>query len=82
MSIAVSETATVRSGRLRLILGWLRHAKVALSVGHQSMNGLSDRDLADIGAERPEIVRAVNHEVHRLGLLDLGWQLPYRPQRR
>jgi uncharacterized protein YjiS (DUF1127 family) len=81
MSIAVNETATVRSGRLRLILDWLRHAKVASSVV-QSMNGLSDRDLADIGAKRPDIARAVNHEVHRLRLLDLGWQQPYRPQRR
>jgi uncharacterized protein YjiS (DUF1127 family) len=74
--------ATTRPSRLRPILDWLRQARVALALPAQDADRLSDHHLADIGAERPDIARAVDQEIGRLGLLDIGWQQPRRPNRR
>jgi uncharacterized protein YjiS (DUF1127 family) len=82
MSIAVFKSPAARPSWLRPILDWLRHARAALAVPPEDLDRLSDRQLADIGAERPDIARAVDQEVGRLGLLDIGWQQPRRPLRR
>ena len=82
MSIAVFKSPVARPSRLQPILDWLRHARAALAQPVQDFDRLSDRQLADIGAERPDITRAVDQEVGRMGLLDIGWQQPRRPCRR
>ena len=83
MSIALNETAIIRPSRLRPILDWLRHARVALSLPRQSdLPELPDDIRADIGEKPLDVERTVDSEVARLGLLDLGWQQPYRPARR
>ena len=82
MSIALFKVPAARPSKLRPILDWLRQAKVALALPMQDADRLSDHHLADIGAERPDITRAVDREVGRLGLLDIGWQQPRRPNRR
>ena len=82
MSIALFKAPAARPSRLQPILDWLRHAKVALALPAQDADRLSDHYLADIGAERPDIARAVDQEIGRLGLLDIGWQQPRRPFRR
>jgi hypothetical protein len=62
--------------RLRAVLDWLRHARVAVRLAHQNVEDLSDRQLRDIGGERKDIARAMDRELGRLGLLDTGWQQP------
>ena len=64
---------------LRAVLDWLRHARVAIhltqqNVVHQDVEDLSDRELRDIGGERKDVARAMDRELGRLGLLDIGWQ--------
>ena len=68
---------------LSAVLDWFRHARVAIrlarhDIAHQSVENLSDRQLRDIGAERRDVARAVDREMGRLGLLDIGWQKPGR----
>ncbi|WP_457150183.1 hypothetical protein [Mesorhizobium sp. P5_C1] len=68
---------------LSAVLDWFRHARVAIrlaryDIAHQNVENLSDRQLRDIGAERRNVARAVDREMGRLGLLDIGWQKPGR----
>lgn len=68
---------------LSAVLDWFRHARIAIrlarhDIAHQSVENLSDRQLCDIGAERRDVARAVDREMGRLGLLDIGWQKPGR----
>jgi hypothetical protein len=85
--IALKDTAARSSRlravpvRLRALLEWLRHAKVAVNLPYQSAEDLSDRLLRDIGGEPQDIARAIDRELGRLGLLDIGWQKPRRPSR-
>jgi hypothetical protein len=67
---------------LRSALEWLRHAKIAVNLPYENAEDLSDRQLRDIGGERKEVARAMDRELGRLGLLDIGWQSPRRPSRR
>lgn len=69
---------------LSAVLDWFRHARVAIrlarhDIAHQNVENLSDRQLRDIGAERRDVARAMDRELGRLGLLDIGWQKPRRP---
>ncbi|PTE07997.1 hypothetical protein [Mesorhizobium helmanticense] len=67
---------------LRAAIEWLHHAKIAInlrpehSLPRENIEDLSDRQLRDIGAERKDVARAMDRELGRLGLLDIGWQLP------
>ena len=65
---------------LRAAIEWFRHAKIAVNLRHElpyeNAEDLSDRQLRDIGAERKDVARAMDRELGRLGLLDIGWQRP------
>jgi len=83
MSIALNEATIIRPSRLRPILDWFRHARVAISLPPQhSLPELPDDVRADIGEKSLDVERTVDRGVARLGLLDLGWQQPYKPLRR
>ena len=60
------------------VIDWLRQARVAASLPRQDVEDLSDRQLRDIGANRKDVARAMDRELGRLGLLDIGWQTPRR----
>jgi len=68
----------VQPNRLNALFEWLRQAKVAASLPRQDVEDLSDRQLRDIGARRQDVSRALDREIGRLGLLDIGWQRPRR----
>ncbi|MCA0011677.1 hypothetical protein LB561_05540 [Mesorhizobium sp. B292B1B] len=55
---------------------WIRQAKVAASLPRDDIEDLSDRQLRDVGATRKDVSRAMDRELGRLGLLDIGWQQP------
>ncbi|TPM35233.1 hypothetical protein FKO01_14160 [Mesorhizobium sp. B2-3-3] len=76
--IALHPAYAPRPGWLSSVRDWLRQARVAVSLPHQNVEDLSDRQLRDIGAARKDIVRAMDREIGRLGLLDIGWQQPRR----
>ena len=82
MSIAAIRSPADQPRRFQAILDWLRHANAALAQPVHDKDRLGDRLLADVGAERPDIAHAVDEDVGRMGLLDLGWQQPRRPNRR
>ena len=63
---------------LLVTIDWLRQARVALRVPHESIENLSDSQLRDIGGERRDIAKAMDRELGRIGLLDTGWQQPRR----
>jgi hypothetical protein len=63
---------------LRSARDWLRQARIALWLPHESVEDLSDSQLRDIGAERRDIAKAMDRELGRIGLLDSGWQCPRR----
>lgn len=77
MSIAITHSAPPARNRLRPVLDWLRHARIALEQAHEA-RPLPAHLLTDIGETPTDIARAVDHDVARLGLLDLGWQQPRR----
>ncbi|MER9626759.1 hypothetical protein [Mesorhizobium sp. M0296] len=74
MSDIALRSVTLRPAWLRAVLDWLRHAKIAVNLPYQNVEDLSDRQLRDIGGERKDIARAMDRELGRLGLLDIGWQ--------
>ena len=74
MSIIVLNSPAARPASLIAVTDWLRHARVAINLPRQDVEDLSDRQLSDIGAKRKDVTRAVDRELGRLGLLDIGWQ--------
>ncbi|RUU79077.1 MULTISPECIES: hypothetical protein [unclassified Mesorhizobium] len=83
MSIIVLNSSTPRPAWLVETLDWLRHARIAIrlarrDITYQNVEDLSDRQLRDIGGERRDVARAMDRELGRLGLLDIGWQRPRR----
>jgi hypothetical protein len=64
---------------LRAAFDWLRQANVAARLPVESVEDLSDRQLRDVGGERKDIAKAMDRELGRIGLLDIGWQQPRRP---
>jgi len=78
MSITVLNSPAARPTWLIAVTDWLRHARVAVNLPRQDVEDLSDRQLRDIGAGRKDVTRAVDRELGRLGLLDIGWQKPGR----
>ncbi|MER9215313.1 hypothetical protein NKI54_25160 [Mesorhizobium sp. M0663] len=76
MSDIALRSVTLRPAWLRAMLDWLRHAKIAVNLPYENVEDLSDRQLRDIGGERKDIARAMDRELGRLGLLDIGWQRP------
>ena len=78
MSIIALNSPTASANWLHAATDWLRQAKVAVSLPRQDVEDLSDLQLRDIGAKRKDVTRAVDRELGRLGLLDIGWQKPRR----
>ncbi len=78
MSIIVLNSPAARPARLNAVTDWLRQARVAINLPRLDVEDLSDRQLCDIGAKRKDVTRAVDRELGRLGLLDIGWQQPRR----
>ncbi|AMY02954.1 hypothetical protein AB0V79_07270 [Mesorhizobium ciceri] len=83
MSIIVLNSSAHRPNWLAETLDWLRHARVAIRLprrdtAYQNIEDLSDRQLRDIGGARRDVARAMDKELGRLGLLDIGWQRPGR----
>ncbi|MER9654479.1 hypothetical protein NKJ26_13300 [Mesorhizobium sp. M0152] len=78
MSHIALNSVHVRPAWLTATLDWLRHARVAARLPHQNVEDLSDRQLRDVGAARKDIARAMDREMGRIGLLDIGWQQPDR----
>ncbi|PDQ17457.1 hypothetical protein CN311_29970 [Mesorhizobium sanjuanii] len=82
MSHIVLKSSFAEPVWLRAAIEWFRHAKIALNLPlksnqqHEDVEDLSDRQLRDIGAERKDVARAMDRELGRLGLLDIGWQKP------
>jgi uncharacterized protein YjiS (DUF1127 family) len=76
--IALHPAYTARPAWLSAVRDWLRQARVAVNLPHQNVEDLSDRQLRDIGGSRKDIGRAMDREISRLGLLDIGWQQPRR----
>lgn len=74
MSIIALNSPAARPTWLSAAADWLRHARVAINLPRQDVEDLSDRQLSDIGAKRKDVTRAVDRELGRLGLLDIGWQ--------
>lgn len=64
---------------LRAAIDWLRQARIAARLPNESVEDLSDDLLRDIGAERRDVAKAVDRELHEIGLLGTGWQKPRRP---
>ncbi|TPI09581.1 hypothetical protein [Mesorhizobium sp. B4-1-1] len=59
---------------LRSARDWLRQARVAARLPHESVENLSDSQLRDIGAGRRDVAKAMDRELHEIGLLGTGWQ--------
>ena len=76
MSIIALNSPAARSNWLHAVTDWLRQARVAIKLPRQDVEDLSDRQLRDISAQRKDVTRAVDRELGRLGLLDVGWQKP------
>lgn len=66
---------------LRSARDWLRQARVAATLPGESIEDLSDRDLRDVGGRRRDVTKAMDRELGRIGLLDIGWQAPRRYRR-
>ncbi|MDG4883405.1 hypothetical protein [Mesorhizobium sp. WSM4884] len=61
---------------LRTAIDWLRQARIAARLPHESVEDLSDSQLRDIGAKRRDVTKAMDREFGRIGLLGSGWQDP------
>ncbi|MGX5825851.1 hypothetical protein [Mesorhizobium sp. 43Arga] len=59
---------------LRAAIDWLRQARVAIRLPLESVEGLSDSQLRDIGAERRDVAQVMDRELREIGLLGTGWQ--------
>ena len=82
MSAIVLKSQPLRPSRIQPVLDWLRQARIAASLPLQNAEALSDSYLRDIGLRREDVARTVSQAPQRLGLLDLGWQAPRRPNLR
>jgi hypothetical protein len=78
MSITTLSSPAARPAWLIAVTDWLRHMKAAASIPLENVEDLPDRALKDVGGERKDIKRAMDRELGRLGLLDIGWQQPRR----
>jgi uncharacterized protein YjiS (DUF1127 family) len=65
-----------------MVASCVRFVRVILKTrrAENELNELSDRDLRDIGVDRPQIAETVKREIARNFLLEAGW--PRQPRRR
>jgi hypothetical protein len=67
---------------LRLLVDWLKQARVAARLADRSAVSSDAPFLADVGLSAEQIGRAVDRGNVEIGLLGLGWQPPNRIVRR
>ncbi|WP_269931942.1 hypothetical protein [Aminobacter sp. HY435] len=82
MSTDVFKALYVQPNRLQPIMEWFRQMHAALHVPAADGCDLSARYRRDTGIDCKDVSRAVDAELGRLGLLDIGWQQPRRQSRR
>ncbi|MBE1204554.1 hypothetical protein [Aminobacter carboxidus] len=82
MSTAVFRTTYVQPSRLQPVFDWFRHMKAALNVPVQDAADLSEHYRRDTGIASTDIAKAIDADLGRLGLLDIGWQQPRRHNHR
>lgn len=82
MSTDVFHGHHVQPNRLQPVVEWFRQMRAALQVPAYDGCELSERYRLDTGIACKDITRAVDADLGRLGLLDIGWQQPRRPNRR
>ena len=79
MSIIVFNSPATRSNWLHAVLDWLRQARVAIApAAHRTSRTCPIANCATSAPKRTDIARAMDREIGRLGLLDIGWQQPRR----
>lgn len=79
MSTDVFKAPFAQPRPLRPLFDWLRQMRVALSLPAQDTDCLTEHYRRDTGIARKDIAKAVDADLGRLGLLDIGWQQPRRP---
>lgn len=82
MSTDVFKAHHVQPSRLQPIVEWFRQMHAALNVPAADDCELSAHYRRDTGISCRDVGRAVDADLGRLGLLDIGWQAPRRPNRR
>lgn len=82
MSTAVLRAPFAQPSRLQPVFDWFRQMKSALNVPVQDAAELSEHYRRDTGIASKDIAKAVDADLGRLGLLDIGWQQPRRHNRR
>lgn len=82
MSTDVLKTPFAQPARLQPVMDWFRQMKAALNVPAQDFGCLTEHYRRDTGIAGKEIAKAVDADLGRLGLLDIGWQQPRRHNHR
>ncbi|MBT1158873.1 hypothetical protein J1C56_25180 [Aminobacter anthyllidis] len=82
MSTDVLKATFVQPARLQPVFDWFRQMRAALNVPTQDAAELSEHYRRDTGIASKDIAKAVDADLGRLGLLDIGWQQPRRRNHR
>lgn len=82
MSTDVLKTPYAQPARLQPVMDWFRHMKAALNAPAQDFGCLTEHYRRDTGIACKDITKAVDSDLGRLGLLDIGWQQPRRHNHR
>ena len=67
---------------LRIVIDWLKQAKVAASLPGLETMSPPDPLVSDLGLDGKDILRKVDRGAVEIGLLSLGWQPPRTSPRR
>lgn len=82
MSTDVFKAHYAQPSRLQPIIDWLRQMRAAMGAPVQDFGCLTEHYRRDSGVVCKDVSRAVDADLGRLGLLDIGWQQPRRQSRR
>jgi hypothetical protein len=82
MSTDVLKATFVQPARLQPVFDWFRQMRAALNVPVQDAAELSEHYRRDTGIASKDIAKAIDADLGRLGLLDIGWQQPRRHNHR
>ena len=81
MSTDVCKAPYIQPNRLQPLSDWLRQMKASLNLPPQEFGCLTEHYRRDTGIPCKDIAKAVDADLGRLGLLDIGWQQPRRHNR-
>lgn len=82
MSTDVFKAPFAQPNPLKPLVDWLRQMRAALRLPAQPSGCLTEHYRRDTGIACRDVGHAVDADLGRLGLLDIGWQQPRRPNRR